>query len=194
MSNKYTKQHSYSYPLMRAQDYAKLIYQGEFGVEHFGGAGDSTRLLEEMRLAQNEEGTFPLIENVSDKFARVNLKPFAIKNMSAELLSELIEKSSVVVGSSEVYYQKLDEFCDMVKGREILLPLYSTLRFVSDLKSKPIKAMHHSPSYRLNYAPHYRLISRDYATILEILDSIYRLLRHKLSVIVAIDGNSGAGK
>jgi hypothetical protein len=91
------KEHFDRRPLMRATDFYKLLYQGEFGVGHILGEGARKRLQEEaisIDLADHPDE--PLVEAVSEdgSMVRVNLRPYLRQRLSLDRLYEAMEGGS----------------------------------------------------------------------------------------------------
>lgn len=186
--------HYYRYPLMRTEDFFKLLYQGEFGAAHACGSSvdqTSKNIFDEAK--SSEFSGQPLTEIISGSQARVNLAPFLRKGMSFLTLTEIFLTSGKTSrGSEENFKKKLDVFQQLVMEKKIGLPYLSTrsavIKYLTDIRHP-----RHSVTYKLNYFPHYRVVRRDYFDLFEVIDRINSLL-HKDVLLVAVEGNSGSGK
>ncbi len=192
-------EHYHKYPLMRVQDFIKLIFQGEYGCEH--AICDNINAVKafffnEMKSVDiNQFQTDTLTERLSDNFIRVNFAPFIIQKKNVQLLWEIFYASAQYPnGNDELFVNKLDDFVNLVKEKKIDLPFYSTKKaLINYLATTPPKAISHSPTFRLNYQPHYRVVDKNMFFLFDAIDKINELLQYR-NLIVAIDGHSGCGK
>lgn len=187
-------QHNIEFPLMRADDYLKLIFQSEFGCEHM--VEDAQSALESLQLEckQLPQSRGELTTTVSDDFTRVNLAEFINTMGDPTTLADIfIASSKTKCGTAEALAAKCEVFLNLVAGKKIDLPLYQTkkqvAKFIADLR-----AVHHSMTYRLNYQPHYRVVRRDLFFVYRIIDFISARVNNKQKTFIAIDGDSSSGK
>lgn len=187
---------SKKFPLMRAEDYFKLLFISEYLGGHFiSDEQDSfNRLVKE--AAQN--GAPLPDESLSDDFlnvSRVNLRPFVAAEKNLRALNRLFVNSNLLnVGTKEGLQRKIDCFVDAVKQRKIDLPYLSVKRKAAEYAAKGYPLTSHSPAYKMNYYPSYRVVRKDFWFLFDVIDAINSLAETRLSVTVGIDGNSGAGK
>ncbi|HPG92522.1 MAG TPA: hypothetical protein PK675_03845 [Clostridia bacterium] len=196
MIEKILLEHYYQYPLMRTQDFFKLLYQGEFGGAHACDISQQnilTQIQNEINHIDEPCETITVAQIISSTQSRVNLVPFCEQNQNLETLAEMFlisAKSSL--GSEENLEKKISVFESLVKEKQILLPYLSVkssaIKYLADLKP-----LSHSSTYKLNYNPHYRVVRREFFDIFPIINRINSIL-HKKTICVAIDGNSGSGK
>lgn len=184
------------YPLMRAQDFVKMLYQGEYGGAHGNNddlaAADS--LKKEIKSMKPVSFKEELVEDISANFARVNLRPFVASGKNVETLREMFVKSRAKSASRERLDRKLEIFTEQCCVRKIDLPYLTVKKFVNEYKAADYPVESHSMTYRLNYFPAYRVVRRDFFGLFDIIDSINSLLKAQTNLIVAIDGMSGSGK
>lgn len=184
------------YPLMRAQDFVKMLYQGEYGGAHGNNddlaAADS--LKKEIKSMKPVSFKEELVEDISANFARVNLRPFVASGKNVETLREMFVKSRAKSASRERLDRKLEIFTEQCCVRKIDLPYLTVKKFVNEYKAADYPVENHSMTYRLNYFPAYRVVRRDFFGLFDIIDSINSLLKAQANLIVAIDGMSGSGK
>ncbi len=182
---------------MRTQDYIKLLYQSEF----FGGHLISNEEDSFLRLQREAETCFTqkkIEEELNDDFlgmSRINLRPFVRQNGDLYLLNQLFVKSfSPNEGSLQNLDKKLDALLELSKERKIDLPYFSLKREVNNYKANGYPVLSHSSAVKMNYAPSYRVVKKEYWQLCDVICAINKLLNTRLVVTVAIEGNSGAGK
>ncbi|MCI5843799.1 MAG: hypothetical protein MR004_09170 [Clostridiales bacterium] len=183
------------YPKARLSDYIKLLYQSEFGCEHFAPE-DTTghtlllRELETARLGQH------LMEKVGGGYWRVYLKNARELGAAPETLYAMFrETARNSHGSRERFRAKLRELEALCE--EGLLPFSPGIfqLYWLNYEAAGLPAVHHSQEYRKAYAPSYRVIQDDFARFFELFLRIDRMLRQgKSPLLIAIDGPCAAGK
>lgn len=188
--------HFLRYPQMLLQDLFKLVYQNEFGCGHM-----ATDYNEVMARLQNEleliSGNLelPLIEDIGNGYARLNLAKAKQGKLSVETICRIFMMSAQrTSGTGANYLDKLAlvrSLCDAGT-----LPF--SIDVLDELKQKMIESnfapVSHSESYRLNYQPAYRVILNDYLKFAPLFTGISDLLKDREQIIVALDGRSAAGK
>lgn len=194
MIDKYLLQSYYRQPLMRVEDFFKQIYQAEYGVEHILDSSAETRIKEECAsFGVAKKTATTLYDAISSQLVRVNLRPYLERGYSFSTLTEMMKKVDVV-GTQQGLEARLDVFRNMVESGRIDLPLQSATTAIEQYRANGYGAVRHSAAYRLNYHPHYRVISKKHAILLPLIARIDGLLTSQLNIIVALDGMSGSGK
>ncbi|HIT78368.1 MAG TPA: hypothetical protein IAD47_06230 [Candidatus Limihabitans stercoravium] len=190
---RYFKENYFSHPLMRVQDFMKLIYQAEFGCEHCMGANNENLIKNEcLSLTADDNVGEPLFEQISEKFARVNLVPYTERGYSFNTLSDMMKKVGHC-GSIEGYRSRVNQLLESVSDGTIDLDFNAAKRYIAPFLQEA-RPVHHSVSYRMNYRPHYRVVLKQHAVLVPLIAEIDNLLYRKLNVVVAIDGKCGSGK
>lgn len=181
-------EHAARCPLMQPQDYGKLIFQSEFGAEHF--AADKKAVLDFIieELETVGSGSSPLLsEYIGNGFCRFPLSA-CTSYKAAELLADLfILTARESHGSADGFERKLT----------LAASLSSEInKWISEWKKKGCPPVHHSEIYRKAYDPHYRLLRTEYAGYFPALLKIKARLAAKTSasVIIGADGRCGSGK
>ncbi len=190
---KYLLESYKAFPLMQTEDFIKLIYQAEYGCEHMLDTNTENRLKEECMQLPSSSISQPIFDTISKDLVRVNLLPYANMGYSLSTLSDMM-KSVKCSGSIEGLERRLSQFIQLVEQHRIDLPVYSVKRTVTKYREDGYGYIRHSSAYRMNYQPHYRVVSKMHAQLLPVIASIDRMLYHKMNIIVAIDGNSCSGK
>ncbi len=191
MYKEFLLSHHRSYPLMRAEDYIKLIYQSEYGAHSKVDALKALTFIEKECLQLSGGKNVSLCEDISPTLSRVNLLPYSKEHFSLPLLVGFFARS-YEEGNEENLFEKLEEFCLLCESKSLNLAPFAVRNLVNKYKLKPC-ALSHSLTYTKNYFPHYRVIKKDYADILRLFGAIEGNL-DKGTLLVAIDGDSASGK
>lgn len=174
--------HIERYPLIKAQDLAKLAYQSEYGPAHL--AFDPEAALWEIdteweSLAPNTPIREP--EPIGNGLCRYHMNVGCDSSLAAPLLTELcLRTAAEYQGSHERLAEKL--------------PLLGSDPWIEEWKAAGCPPVRHSDTFRIVYTPHYRVLRADYAGYFSVLFRIATLLQRQERVVVAIDGRCGSGK
>lgn len=191
--------HFNKYPKMNLQDMIKLIYQNEFAGGHLieNELGSLNRLQAEMESIKKSglHINSPFFEDIGNGLVRLYLGKIPDSRIDIRTINGFfVNTSNSVCGSVEAFEKKaavLRNCCE-----EGLLPFSAdeTDRLMQELRGKGYPPVSHSEEYRKAYNPSYRVVLSEYMTFFEVFSGIDELLKSQDLVIVAIDGNSGAGK
>ncbi len=164
------ERHIELYPKCEPYDIVKLLYQSEFGCEHFVR---SKEMAEEylkreyescmltMEAAAAEE--HPLTDETSGMFVRVHLEPLALYGISPSRLAELFVRSSEVrTGSTDGMLKKLSLLKEICLHGKTPFDEETLLSFLEKYIEAGCPAIHHSETYRRLYHPAYRVICREF--------------------------------
>ncbi|MBR7162364.1 MAG: hypothetical protein IKD35_00155 [Clostridia bacterium] len=154
----YLEEHLDRYPLMTTQDVVKLFMQGILGPAHLVGQIDDVlgRVTAEYERIKNLDISYPVVEMISDNYARVYLKPYF--EMTQDFLPLVTAfKESAVIGDKALLYTSLEEI---------------KCRFDEEFIDQYIKSgnilISHSNQYREAYQPHYLVVKRCFLQNLEL--------------------------
>ncbi|MEX1307966.1 MAG: hypothetical protein AB1Z19_05530, partial [Eubacteriales bacterium] len=185
------------YPNLQAEDMLKALYQSEFGCAHFtlGEKQGLKHILKELDGLSSAYTPADLVEPIGDRFCRVHLAKIKARGLNPATLARLFFLSSQTKPENQNnFVAKLACFLDCCKkGTLPFDPVYVQTLIAENQKSGS-PAIHHSPKFHQLYHPAYRVIRADYGALLPLLCKIDTVMRQKESAIVAIDGNSAAGK
>lgn len=147
--------HMKKYPLMQLEDKLKLIFQGELGPRHLSVNEDViiNNLMMEYE-AINNDYKYDLIEEISDKYVRVYLKPFYEKYHSFINLAKAFNLSLNVNNNEEVFINKVKSLIND-NNKEYITKYLNGNYMIS-----------HSKIYKDNYHPHYLVIHKKYLSII----------------------------
>lgn len=177
--------HRTRYPLMEAQDCAKLAFQSEFGPAHLVSNPEAAacNLRREWEsLSPDAPARAP--EDIGNGLCRFHLNPGTDPELAAPLLAQLFALTAQEhTGTTEGLYKKLT-CCETADTRA----------WFDAYRTQGCPAVHHSGAFRDAYAPHYRLVRAEHAQYFPALLRIAALCREKSNVLIAIDGRCGSGK
>lgn len=181
------QRHALRYPLMQPRDYGKLAYQSEFGPEHLVADEETMlhRLLDEWE--QVKEIPTPPPEDIGGGLCRVHLGAQREKTYAAQLIVKLFSLTSWEHTGSRKGLE--DKLAVLEK-----LPVAGMREWLCSYRAEGCPPVRHSEMFREHYAPHYRLMKREYVCALPALLEVAKLLHTRESVVVAIDGRCGSGK
>jgi hypothetical protein len=167
--------HFRRYHLMEIQDVYKLIYQGVCGSAHImqSQLAEFEAGLEEEFVSVEANNSQPLWESIhpEGKIVRVNLEAYKYQSQRIERLSTLCVWTAEVCGLPEKNIEDvpiaLNTFYKLCKSRKI--PKFDPLEIEKYQKwvvDNAFPVVHHSVVYQTTYHPHYRLVHRDFLSIL----------------------------
>jgi len=190
-------QHFNTYPKMQIQDMVKLIYQNEFACGHFidNESESLLRLQAEMESIRNRDfgNESPCFEEIGNGLVRIYLN----HDWGADITTInrfFVNTSNSVRGNTENFERKAEVLRKCCKDGLLKFDADELDKYLKALAERGYPPVSHSEEYKRAYDPHYRVIMSEYRTFFEVFTRIDKLLKSRETVIVAIDGNSGAGK
>lgn len=152
---------------VHVQDVYKLLYQANFGVEHFLTDTAHVReyLLNELGSLETDAvvSDEPLVERISSRgdIVRVNLRPFKKLNRDPETLVEWMFRSAAVHSPDSLMFRRQwNEFHDLVRYGLLEFPMEEVSEWNRRITAGDIRPVHHSPEYAAANRPAYRVIHR----------------------------------
>ncbi|MBN1996434.1 hypothetical protein JW935_02695 [candidate division KSB1 bacterium] len=152
------------HPSLQVQDIYKCLYQGVFGAEHLLTNEDKARdyfFSEFERIpAENKP---PLVEPVSvdGGIVRVNFRPFKAMGGSAEKLWETFRSSARLFAPQPDLLETLWRlFYSLCKERKCPFDPVQVREFDEKQKAAGYPPQHHTPDYRRDNEPAYRVVGR----------------------------------
>ncbi|MBQ6961305.1 MAG: hypothetical protein IJP78_10045 [Clostridia bacterium] len=155
-------QHFVQYPKMEPQDAVKLIYQQEFGPEHMikDAAKSLAALKMEIAQLQSSGAKEPLYENIGNGLCRLNLRPCRDRDIPAEDINRLfVETAQSTEGDKKRFRQGLRALEKLAEEGETPFDAVDLDVFLARYPAS-CPAVHHSVTYRLAYAPAYRIVAQ----------------------------------
>ena len=144
----YLDEHLKKYPLMETQDVVKLFMQGILGPAHLVASVDNVlfRISEEYESIKDTEINSPMVEKISDDYARVYLKPYFERFGDFSPLALAFQKSAVT-GDKTLLYSALETIKDRFDRG-----------FIDEYVNSGHVLISHSQTYRDAYHPHYLVV------------------------------------
>ncbi len=188
----YLETHLKKYSDMEIEDIIKLYFQGIMGPAHLiSDYNKALKLIkDELSYADNSD---EMIEEISDKYVRVYIKPYYDKYHNLDNLVNAFIKSSFDKNN-------IDEFINEIKT----LKKYDKNNYIEKYLSKSNYIISHSNNYKLKYNPHYRVINKKYLEEVmkskvyftkeitsEAVMKLYEKINYKLNGNVCIKVHSG---
>ncbi len=185
-----------NYPNLKTEDMLKALYQSEFGPEHFITEPDACfKILKQEAASCEKRKTGELIEAIGEGFGRVHLGLLDTYGLSIETLFKIFLLSAEKPhGSMPHFRRKLKCLERMTELQGIPFDRNEVHRKCIAYKRSGYPALHHSDEFKREYAPSYRVITKELCNLIPLLCHIDVLLQERNRVIVAIDGNCAAGK
>ncbi|MBR0219614.1 MAG: hypothetical protein IJQ33_10455 [Clostridia bacterium] len=155
-------QHFAQYPKMEPQDAVKLIYQQEFGPEHMikDAAKSLAALKMEIAQLQSSGAKEPLYESIGNGLCRLNLRPCRDRNIPAEDVNRLfVETAQGMEGDKKRFRQGIRALQKLAEEGETPFDAVELDLFLARYPDS-CPALHHSVTYRLAYAPAYRIVAQ----------------------------------
>lgn len=163
--------HANRYPKMGIQDAYKMLYQGAMGSEHVVNSFEEfeSELSEEWK---NVEGNtdIPLWENIrpDGQIVRVYLSPYKARGGKLANLTTLCYWSSTLIKASKdnlkMSWETLLKTCREKKWNKFTQE--DIEEFDLWLKKYDYPPVHHTEPYRKAYNPAYRLLAREFLSVL----------------------------
>ena len=136
-----------------------------------------------------------LVEEIGGEYCRANLQPLPRSGISRTLLPAGLPSRPAQLPADETGMErKLDLLLHLSRTGQDSPALAELAQFIAEYKKAGFPAQHHSAVYRELYRPAYRVVRRDFVAFALVFAAIDTLAGRESQVLVAIDGNSGAGK
>ena len=181
------------YPSARLQDLIKALHQACLGCGHLiaDEAGSFARLQGEWEGAPV---TGRVSEELSDGFVRLHLGDAREGNIRPETVQKLFSLSARIrTGGEDMFQKALDEIRQAVSTGAA--PADEEDRaFLSTYLPKAPAMLSHSEKFRALYRPAYRVIAREFASLLPLIGRIDRSLSEGRHVTLAVEGGCASGK
>lgn len=166
------EEHQKRYPLMQPQDYGKLVYQNVFGPRHITLDIEHTLSFIQEEWETVPVDSFPLQpEPIGNGLCRFHLTGRYNRDLAPPLLAGLLKLTAEKhQGSAAEFREKLA----VLEARNIA-GMTDWLSTYDRINCPPI---HHSPIFRKNYHPHYRLLKWEYAQYFPVMLRLAELARN----------------
>ncbi len=181
------------YPKLQIQDIFKFLYQSSFGCEHLVSSLDSVKEYIFNEYTASDFYNEDEIEQLDGDYVRLPLT-YIDKGLSINTFSKLfVASSKKEINGLESLQQKLDLTEELILNNLIPFSKEDFIKAKAEWQIKGYPAIHHSETYRKNYNPSYRVISKEFVKFLPLFITIDTMLKCS-NVKIAIDGGSASGK
>ena len=190
---KYLLEEQRLHPSLAPQDVVKLCYQAAFGAEHM--LSDATQakayLLEEYEATPVDDR--PLVEYISQAVCRVNLAAWKRLKLNPDWLWNIFLSSVTAEGndtSGDIFETYITQVDELSKLEEFSFSNAQWREYISAYNVAGCTPIRHSPAYRGNETPAYRVISGQITKLIPIFEA----MPGREGGVIAIDGRAAAGK
>ena len=183
------REHRLRYPDLQQQDIVKFIFQAMLGPGHLlAGKGSITgHIAQEMKTIQPDRDE-PLLEKLSPDWCRLNLRRAMAEHLTPQMIAGLMIGSD---GSLPFSRQDVYSFCaGLSESDEPLLSDVQVLEMILQKDWLPS----HSPLYRKQYHPSYRVISAYWAPYMKAVCAVAGRLSETERLLITVDGPCASGK
>lgn len=191
--------HGELYPRMQIQDMVKLVFQNEFGGGHLVRDEHASlhNLLaewERIRLAGRKPPGYHFVD-IGNGLCRLDLSVLNDTGVSPETVNRFFTNTArEIKGTLEGFERKLGVLKECCRSGLLGYSTGELEDYVAEYQRRGYPPVSHSDIYREEYSPAYRIIIDDYRAYFAVFVRIDSILKSKGRAVVAIDGNSGAGK
>ena len=196
-SNEKTKknlaEHIRQYPHLEIRDIFKYIFQSSFGCEHLVASPvNSTDYIRSEYEAMAGHST-TLVDPLDGDYSRVHLE-YINRGLGIETLGRLFyESAQIEPDGKEKLEDKLRAALELAEKGEIPFSKDELEIQICKWREQDYPAVHHSDTFRREYAPAYRLVSNRFVPFLPLFAKL-DTMPHDAPLIVAVEGGSASGK
>lgn len=188
-------EHIKKYPQAELQDILKLLYQNEFGPKHLANNEieafkSLSKEINSVEFDKNE----PLFEDIGDNALRLNLKAIPAGTNLNYINKVIINSANEFYGTNEKLVVKFGLLVVMAQNEEIPFDIQKVRDETNAFAKNGFKPINHSDKYKELYSPAYRVISKKYKTLIEVIIALKDYDFNKNHIVIAIDGGSATGK
>ena len=181
------------HPALQPQDIWKLCYQAAFGPEHLLNDLQGAREYLEKEYETTAEQDVPLYEPISAEICRVNLAAWKFHGLPLEWLFRIFAASCGKREDGEALF-----WAYLKRAEETLSEAsvgFSRGAWADYVRSqKELSPVHHSPFYRQQEKPAYRIVNRKFVRLFPILQRAAEKTGQDKACVIAIDGRAASGK
>ncbi len=185
--------HYRKYPSLKIQDLFKFLFHSAMGCEHLVPSLEIATEYLKSEYETSEHKNDVITEDLDGGYCRVHLSVLN-NGMSAETLAKLFFLSAKKEENGrEELMVKLDRARKLILDGTLPLDINEFDTSLEEWKKAGFPAIRHSSSFREEYKPSYRVVSKRFIPYLSLFAEIDKHLE-KGRVRVAIDGGSASGK
>lgn len=160
--------HYQRYPLMRTEDFIKLIYQQCFGPRHFTEDPDRTQVTKaiEAEIHNNDCSMSTGYEGIGNGYVRVHLDTVVRGQLSLDTLVTAFIKTAMEPLDADharrAFLSGVELFRHLVGDGTIDLPYLDVEEVLDQYLEGNLRPVRHSDTFRQVYCPHYRVVRLSY--------------------------------
>lgn len=188
------RQHMRRYPAMEPTDAVKLLYQNEFAGGHLiaDEAGCVERLRQECEEVPAEARE---AEPLGNGVVRLHLSGVNYQRMALNSVARcFIATAKLHRGDRNTFYEKLVLLERLAAAGETPFDETSLENYLQEYRASGCPPVSHSPAFREQYQPSYRVIGEGYLRLLPLVQAVDTLRAEQKTVVLALDGRCAAGK
>lgn len=151
--------HAARYPLMLPADAVKLLYQSAFGGGHL--IRDEKKCLEFLKAEYDsvaQSSHTPLLEEIGNRFFRVNLAALDAAGITPEELGHAFIRSSRHTGTMDTFRNMLACLRQLTEAGKMPFSPEALDAYLYDYEKAGFPPVSHSDAYRNAYQPAYRVV------------------------------------
>ena len=154
------REHAKRYPLMEPTDAVKLIYQNEFGGGHLIRDEEAAlRYLREEYEKVEKDAALPSEEAIGNGLVRVHLAGVQASQLE-ELGRDFIRSAAAHQGSQPQFLEKLELLRQLTRSSVFSFSAQALEDYLEGYAQAGYPMVSHSPTYRQQYKPAYRVVKR----------------------------------
>ncbi|MGI6071627.1 MAG: hypothetical protein ACOX75_01245 [Lachnospiraceae bacterium] len=183
------------HPSAEPQDIVKQCYQAAFGVEHLLSDFSRAEKCFEEEWERTQAADVEPAEKISRDIYRINLASWKYKKLPKEWLFSMFTMSaSAREDDKELFEKYLEAVENLINQGKVRIERTAWEDYIIRYKASCMEPVRHSDGYRRAETPAYRIVRKDYARLLPILEITARELAKKETCIIVIDGRAASGK
>ena len=186
-------EHFKAHPMAQINDLFKFLYQGAFGCEHMCGNTDNVLTFLKQEISNATATKSPDIVELDGEYFRLSTE-YINKGLSPKTLAKLfILSAKTEKDGLASLKQKLEVAKVLILKGELPFNYNEFLNKLTLWEEQGFPPLHHSPEFRAQYNPSYRVISKKFLPLIPLLLKIDTALCQG-SLTLAIEGGSASGK
>ena len=186
-----------THPSATVQDFLKLCYQATYGAEHLLTDRGKALSYFEHEWQMTPENDNPLVEYISENFARLHLGAWKRAGLKPEWLFRMffLTASMPCKSTAAEFNSRIQEVCILADAGQLPFSKEDWDQACYAYQEMGGGAIHHSEQYRIAEKPAYRVVHRQYALLIPILKKIVQIKENRTkTVTLSIDGRAASGK
>ncbi|MBQ1352043.1 MAG: hypothetical protein IIY71_04905 [Oscillospiraceae bacterium] len=191
--SRYIHFHFSRYPYSQLQDLCKLLFQQTFGPKHLIQNG--TKSLASLQIeVQQARTSSHFYDPIGNGLARIHLGNLPTDSSLSALNHATFLAAATVFGTPDDLKRALSVLKISCKNGTLPFSPLDAEQFCSAWETDGFPPLHHSMLYRQRYTPAYRVVPVEYPRYFPMFHAIEHQLAKQGFCVLAIDGDSGAGK